>query len=58
MSPILQTIASELGSTLIHDPSLFKTSKPPSSAPIKRVIKLISSWALALCGLDLDSTGG
>ena len=58
MSPILQTIASELGETLIQDPSLFKTSKPPSSAPINNVIKLISSWALALCGFKLESTGG
>tara|TARA_B100000963_G_scaffold219503_1_gene191380 strand:- start:498 stop:674 length:177 start_codon:yes stop_codon:yes gene_type:complete len=58
MSPILHTIASELGATLIHDPSLFRTSRPPSSAPIKRVIKLISSCALALWGFDIDSTGG
>jgi len=58
MSPMLQTIALELGSTLIHEPSLLRTSSPPSSAPIRRVIKLMSVWALALWGLTSPSTGG
>ena len=55
---MLQTMEWELGLTFIQTPFLLRTSKPPSSAPTSKVIKFMSSCALALCGFDRSSMGG